>query len=305
MTDPVSVSLFILAGGFGSRFGGDKQIAELPHFRKTIMDLNMLDAYQAGIRRVVLIINDKVETAIREVILPRLPKDLDVVLVNQRIENVPKGFELKAQARVKPWGTGHALWCARSQIIGPSVLITADDYYGDDAFSQIVAHFAKKSAQCAMVAYPLEHTLSESGGVNRGICQVKDGLLELVVEHLDIEVYAGQLMGRTDAEARVLLDNSAPSSMTFWGLTPAIIPCLEAGFGEFMEKYDTDVKKEYYLPDCIQQAIVANHIEVAVYTATQPWFGMTYQQELERISEKIYESRQGRYSNCPASDIKE
>ncbi|CCQ11047.1 Conserved domain protein [Pseudoalteromonas luteoviolacea B = ATCC 29581] len=292
-----SVTLVVLAGGLGSRFGGDKQVAELPHFQRSIMELNILDAYAAGIKRCILIINEKVQQTVESVIIPRLPSDLDVMTVVQRIEDLPEQHKTKSKGRHKPWGTGHALWCARTYLNEPSILITADDYYGDNAFRQLVAHFNQLSMpqhnHCAMVGYPLALTLSDNGGVNRGICQVSDEKLNSVVEHLNIRRTNGKILGDTAQQVEVALSPNCLVSMTCWGITPELIPYLELHFMQFLESYDNDVRKEYYLPDCIQYALDKNKLRVAVYTATQPWFGMTYQQELQSISEKIYESRQG------------
>jgi UTP-glucose-1-phosphate uridylyltransferase len=288
------VSLFILAGGLGSRFGGDKQVAELPHFGKTIMELNILDAYAAGVRRVVMIINEKVSAIVQGVILPRLPNDLEVCLVNQQLNDLPKGFEHKAVGRSKPWGTGHALWCARHLLTGPSILITADDYYGDDAFVQLVRHFQHAPNMAAIVAYPLGKTLSEQGGVNRGICLVENGVLINVEEHLNIRRDDNRLTALDVHNNDVELSDSDLASMTCWGLTASLKVTLEHEFIAFLEKYDNDVKMEYYLPDCIQRAVDNKQLVIKAYKATQPWFGITYQQELAQISEKIYELRHGR-----------
>lgn len=287
------VSLFILAGGLGSRFGGDKQVAELPHFGKTIMELNILDAYAAGVRRVVMIVNEKVAPVVQNVILPRLPVDLEVCLVNQYIQDLPYGYQHKAQHRAKPWGTGHALWCARHKLTGPSILITADDYYGNHAFEQLVSHFQSNPLQAAIVAYPLGKTLSEQGGVNRGICLVENGLLIKVEEHLNIRWQDNKLLGENAQGHEQQLSVNDLSSMTCWGITPHLNETLERAFIAFLEKYDNDVNMEYYLPDCIQRAVDSKQLFIKAYPATQPWFGITYQQELASISEKIYELRHG------------
>lgn len=288
------VSLFILAGGLGSRFGGDKQVAELPHFGKTIMELNILDAYAAGVRRVVMIVNEKVSPVVQRVVLPRLPSDLEVSLVNQHLQDLPDGFGYKAVGRIKPWGTGHALWCARHLLTGPSILITADDYYGDHAFEQLVAHFQSNPLQAAIVAYPLGKTLSEQGGVNRGICLVEEGLLKKVEEHLNIRWEDKRLVALDAQRKDVELSENDLASMTCWALTSSFKATLEHEFLAFLEKYDNDVNLEYYLPDCIQRAVDCKQLVIKAYAATQPWFGITYQQELAQISERIYELRHGR-----------
>ncbi|MFC3033520.1 sugar phosphate nucleotidyltransferase [Pseudoalteromonas fenneropenaei] len=287
------VSLFILAGGLGSRFGGGKQIANLPGFDCTIMELSILDAYAAGVTRVVLIINAAVRKVVEQQILARLPPRLQVELVEQHISDLPEPYQHLALSREKPWGTGHALWCARHQITGPSIVITADDHYGDHAYQQLVEHF-KSAPDCGtMVAYPLQHTLSAQGGVNRGICQLQHGKLQSVVEHTNITLSDELLHGVAPDGTKVELAENALASMTIWGITPAFVPVLNADFLEFLNTYDNGVRKEYYLPDGIQQAIDQHQLEIQVYTATQPWLGITYREELNHVAEQIHELRHG------------
>lgn len=293
-TEQNNLTLVVLAGGLGSRFGGNKQITPLPKLERTIMELSLEDAFYAGIKQAVLIINKAVRAELEQTILPRLPKMMHITLVEQSIDMLPSEFKHLAEHRTKPWGTGHALLCAKPYLNGPAVVITADDYYGPNAYKQMVQHFnqSQDDSCMAMVAFPIEKTLSEQGGVNRGICEVEQQTLKQVTETLNIHQTDHGLVGEVESELRQL-DNQSLASMTFWGITSFLMAKLENDFKKFLEAYDSDVKKEYYLPNCIQACIESNLISVSVYSATDFWFGVTFKEELESVAGKIYEHRQG------------
>ncbi|KKE81531.1 hypothetical protein N481_21675 [Pseudoalteromonas luteoviolacea S4047-1] len=259
------------------------------------MELSIEDAYKAGIRHVVLVINETVRPAIENVILPRLPKQLKVDLVEQSIEMVPPRFKGMAIERTKPWGTGHALLCARPFIAGNAIVITADDYYGASAYTQLFSHFCnidQNTSEMAIVAYPLSQTMSELGGVNRGICALSENYLTQVHEYLNIRQADEGYIGVYDNLETPIKENSLVS-MTCWGVTQSLFDKLESQFKLFLESHDSDVKKEYYLPDCIQHMINLNQTAVRVYTAKDRWFGVTYKEELDSVAGKIYELRHG------------
>ncbi|GEK09786.1 nucleotidyltransferase family protein [Pseudoalteromonas peptidolytica] len=285
-------ALIILAGGLGSRFGGNKQVAELPNLNQSIMEFSITDAHRAGVRDVIMIVNDKVRDYIEDVIIPRLPESLTVTLVEQKLTDIPEGYQNCLIGRDKPWGTGHALLCAKPYVNKPAIVITADDYYGADAFLQLVEHFQYHD-NMAMVAYPIINTLSEQGGVNRGICVIEEGKLHSVEEALNIRLENGQLYGEISGKP-CYLDTRALSSMTFWGITPELFTALESGFIGFLKNYDNGVKSEYYLPDCIQHCINTATQAVSVYQAKSNWYGITYKSELNIVARKIYEARQGK-----------
>lgn len=258
----------------------------------TIMELSIADAVAAGVTQVVLVINQAVRSEIEQVILPRLPTGIDVVLVEQRIDLVPEQFQLLAQQRSKPWGTGHALLCAKDHVHNPAIVITADDYYGASSFLLLAEHF-KNLTSWAMVGYPIIDTLSDQGGVNRGVCQVKNNQLIDVVEYLNIQHENGQIMGDNPQGLREKIAVDALASMSFWAITPTFFDRLEAGFDEFLQKYDNGVRMEYYLPDQVQQAITSNQQIVTIYTAKESWYGVTYKSELQDVTGKLYELRHG------------
>ncbi len=286
-----SLTLIVLAGGLGSRFGGNKQIAEIPKLGCTIMELSIQDAVKAGVSQVVIIINKKIRAEFEATILPRLPKSLEVNLVDQEINSVPSEFQQLADARQKPWGTGHALLCAKPYVNNPAIVITADDYYGESSFAIISEHF-KQHSNWAMVGYPIKDTLSEEGGVNRGVCSVDSHQhLTDVVEYLDIKLENNVLKGNNPQGERLEIADEALGSMSFWGITPSIFNYLEKGFVEFLENTDNGVIKEYYLPNQIQLAVKNNRQVVTVYTAQEPWYGVTYKAELDAIADTLYQIR--------------
>jgi len=287
-----SLSLVVLAGGLGSRFGGNKQIAEVAGLGCTIMELSIADAHSTGVTQVILVINQDVRAEVENTILPRLPQGLEVLLVEQRIDSVPQRFVDLASNRVKPWGTGHALLCAKEHIKNPAIVITADDYYGASSFKILSDHF-KSEQSWAMVGYPIEDTLSTQGGVNRGICQVDSGYLQGVEEYLNITKSDTGLTGINSSGEQKKIALDALSSMSFWGITPTLLERLEHGFNEFLEIDDSDVTKEYYLPDQIQWSIINNKQKVRVYTAQESWYGVTYKSELQDVAGKLYELRHG------------
>ena len=294
VSDQNNLTLVVLAGGLGTRFGGNKQITPLPLIERTIMELSIEDAFEAGVMRAVLIVNEAVREEIEHTILPRLPKMMEIILVEQHVNLLPSHFMHLAKSRVKPWGTGHALLCAKPFLTGPFIIITADDYYGPGAYKQIVSHFlsAQVQSNLAMVAYPIEKTLSEQGGVNRGICEVKDSKLKSVTEVLNIHQSPTGLVGSVSGQENYI-DRHSLTSMTFWGASQTLLAELEKGFEKFLRDYDSDVKMEYYLPDCIQSCIKKELVSVSVYIANEHWFGMTYQEELKKVARNIYEHRQG------------
>ncbi len=221
-----SLTLIVLAGGLGSRFGGNKQIAEIPGLGCTIMELSIADAVNAGVSQVVIVINKKIRAEFEATILPRLPKSLDIVLAEQEITAIPAKFSSLATTRTKPWGTGHALLCAKPFVHNPAIVITADDYYGASSFEIIAEHF-KYHSQWAMVGYPIKDTLSKQGGVNRGVCKVdQQGYLIDVVEYLDIKRENNTLYGNNPHGEQCEIANDALGSMSFWVIKPRIFDYL-------------------------------------------------------------------------------
>ena len=276
------VPLLVLAAGMGSRFGGDKQLATIGDTGKTLLHFSAMDAYTAGVRRLVLVIRPELELAFRQQVLVQLPADLQVELVVQQKADLPAGVTVDWQARQKPWGTAHAVWVARQQLTQPFIVINADDYYGAQAMQLLVQHF-QTSQQWAMVAYPLSHTLSQHGGVNRGICQVHGGQLQAVDEYTAIvnDTHTG-LTGCNGSGERISLLAQTLVSMNIWGFYPKVLAALEQALLQFFRALPTD-KAECYLPAVVDEAIRSGQV-LEVYSSAQRWLGMTYQADLAELN---------------------
>ena len=291
--------LVVLAAGMGSRFGGDKQLAVLGSTGRTLLHFSVLDAYAAGVRSLVLIVRQNIIAALEQQVLPHFPADLTVQLVLQNPADLPvSGVNL--QQRQKPWGTAHALWSAREFLTTqPCIVINADDYYGHTAMQLLVQHFATTfsttAAEWAMVAFPLAKTLSKHGGVNRGVCLVKDGYLQKVAEVVQIEAaqieavqvaateQQSQLTGINMQGERVPLAQQQPVSMNIWGFTPSILPALTNKLTDFLAK-GPDPKAECYLPAVVDQSLQQGQ-KLRVYLSPDSWFGVTYPADLAEIVE--------------------
>ncbi|MDP2560614.1 NTP transferase domain-containing protein [Psychrobium sp. 1_MG-2023] len=292
----MSPSLIVLAAGLGSRFGSSKQLEPLDGLNKTIMELSILDAHLAGVEHCILVINQAIKADVERLVLPRLPKGISVDLAVQSITDVPKQFAGLAQARTKPWGTGQALLAAKPFFKEKAIVITADDFYGRHAFKQLVSHIAQ-SDDWSMLAYPITHTLSQSGGVNRGLCQVDQfGYLERVTECLNITQTPLGLVGELPEGSGgqpVNVDQTALASMTIWGIDSLLMERLADNFSHFLSYYDSAVGGEFFLPDQIQLVIDKKLKQVRVLTAQDSWLGITYRSDLAQVSaqlQKLYKN---------------
>lgn len=280
-----AVSLLVLAGGMGSRFGGDKQLATLGDTQRTLLHFSVLDAYRAGVRELVLIVREALIPAFEASVLPHFPADLQVKFVVQQLSDVPNSACYDAQ-RQKPWGTAHAVWAARQQLTQPFIVINADDYYGAQAMQLLVQHF-QQSTDWAMVAYPLSATLSEHGGVNRGCCRVQQQRLCGVEEWTEIQQAAGQLTGLAPTGMRQQIDPQQLVSMNIWGFTPAIMLRLDETLQRFFQ-HDPGLKGECYLPSVVNEAIAVQPLQV--YASSEQWYGMTYANDLPQLTH-IFEQK--------------
>ena len=272
------VSLVILAAGLGKRFGGNKPLAPVGDTGKPLMYFSVMDAWHAGVQRLVLIINPAIEETINRQFLPLLPEGLEVTLVCQDTRDLPVSNPVPA--REKPWGTGHALWSARHAVAGPMVVINADDYYGRDALGQLVNHFADNN-DWAMASYPLAKTLSATGAVNRGVCEVRDGFLAGIAECHNIREEGGLILGGADGNTTTLAPDT-PVSMNVWGFNTRVFDHLERGLERFAALHGTDREAEYYLPGMVAQ-VISESMRIHVYESRGDWFGITYREDLDHL----------------------
>ena len=274
-------ALVIMAAGVGSRFGnGIKQLAPVGPNGEIIMDYSIRDALEAGFNKIVFIIRKDLEEEFKSTIGARVEKIAEVAYAYQEMEKLPEGF-VKPADRTKPWGTGHAVICAREFLTEPFAVINADDYYGKEAFVKVhdyLVNCGNTKYQYCMAGFILDNTLSDNGTVTRGVCQVDDEeMLQKIVETSGI---ARDTDGIVKDENGSEIPEGTHVSMNMWGLTPEFMEILEKGFIEFLGGIkEGDIKKEYLLPELIDQLIHSGKAAVDVLETKDEWFGVTYQED--------------------------
>ena len=288
-------SLVILAAGIGSRFGGGiKQLAPVGPNGEIIMDYSIHDAIEAGFDKVVFIIRKDIEDDFRRIIGDRIEKLIPVEYAFQDINDLPEGFSVP-EGRTKPWGTGQAVLAARDVIDEPFVVINADDYYGKNGF--VAMHEAltgeeKESdkEQIYLAGFVLKNTLSDHGGVTRGICsQDEEGCLTGIQETKNIIRTESGAAAMTD-DGLVDIDPESLVSMNMWGLMPSFVDTLRSGFPEFLRNVkEGDIKAEYLLPIIIDGMLKEEKAEVHVLRTEDKWFGVTYREDKDVVREAFAE----------------
>ncbi len=276
-------ALLVLAAGMGSRYGGLKQVDPVGPSGETILDYAVFDAIRTGFGRVVFVIRREFEEAFRTQVAAKYAGRVRVDYVFQSLGALPAGFT-PPPGREKPWGTGHAVWCARDAVKEPFAVIGADDYFGRDAFRKMAAYLSahQKSEipaqQFAMVGYRLANTLSENGAVSRGVCAAAaDGTLQCVVEH------TGILREEVGAASGKKFTGEEIVSMNCWAFTPALFGALDRQFVEFLATRGGELKSEFYLPEAVSQQIASGTAAVRVMPTTASWFGVTYREDKPRV----------------------
>ena len=303
----MKTALVIMAAGMGSRFGGGiKQLEPVGPNGEIIMDYSIHDAIEAGFNKVVFIIRKDIKDAFHDAIGKRIEGicnelNIEFAYAYQELDDLPKGIEKPAK-RSKPWGTGQAVLVCKDIIKEPFVVINADDYYGKEAFVKIheflVENYTpEKSKELCMAGFILGNTLSDNGTVTRGICAVDENdYLTDVVETYEIKKTSD---GAESQGNRI--DVNAHVSMNMWGLTPGFVEELEKGFPEFLAGLkEGDVKSEYLLPTIIDQMIHDGRARVKLLETHDCWFGVTYREDKESVTESIRALiREGVYpKNC-------
>lgn len=293
----IKTTLVIMAAGIGSRFGGGiKQLASVGPGGEIIMDYSIHDAMEAGFDEVVFIIRHDLEKDFREVIGDRIEKILPVKYAYQELEDLPAGFAKPAE-RTKPWGTGQAVLAIKGMVENPFVVINADDYYGKEAFVKMHEYLVTNAEQekqngvydICMAGFILKNTLSENGGVTRGVCEVdKDENLIQIAETYEIQWKDGVLCGQDDRGNALTLQDNQHVSMNMWGLQPEFLGELEQGFRKFLQEIDAkDNKAEYLLPRIIDKLLQEKRAKVKVLETRDKWFGVTYKEDKESVVEAI------------------
>ena len=282
-------ALVILAAGIGSRFGGGiKQLVPVGPSGEIIMDYSIHDALEAGFNKVVFIIRKDIEKDFKEIIGNRIEKITEVEYAYQELSDLPDGFSVP-EGRVKPWGTGHALLTCKDILKEPFAVINADDYYGKEGFRKIHDYLVRKNdtedrMNMCMAGFVLGNTLSDNGGVTRGVCQMnEEGFLTGVCEASNIvKTKNGAAVDRDGELSRI--DENSLVSMNMWGLTPEFMQVLVDGFPKFLANVkEGDLKAEYLLPVIVDQLIRENKARVQVLKTSDSWCGVTYQEDKQGV----------------------
>ena len=287
-------ALVVMAAGIGSRFGGGiKQLEPVGPNGEIIMDYSIMDAMDAGFDKVVFVIRRDLEEDFKTVIGNRIEKKVEVEYVYQEREDIPEPYRSRYTNRVKPWGTGQAILCCKDVVKEPFLVINADDYYGKEAYVeafQYLARHKERSAktQICMVGFVLKNTLSEFGGVTRGICKVDtSGMLTEIVETKNIiRTESGAAVHSEEGD--LALDVESPVSMNMWGLQPEFFSVLEERSLDFLEECEDSYQTaEYLLPTIIGGLLAADEAEVAVLQSNDKWFGVTYKEDKPYVMSEI------------------
>lgn len=284
-------TLFVLAAGMGSRYGGLKQLDPLGPQGQTIMDYSIFDAIRAGFGKVVFVIRKDFEEDFRRSILSKYEGHIPVEVVFQSTDKLPEGYTCPEE-RTKPWGTNHAVMMGADVINEPFAVINADDFYGRDAFAVIAADLMRERSRkgdYSMVGFRVGNTMSENGSVSRGVCSVNaDGNLTKVVERTGIAYDDDHRICFLDENNETeYLDPSTPVSMNLWGFTPDYFSYSDREFRRFLDKCLTTPKAEFYIPTAIDTLINSGEATVKVLDTTSRWFGVTYAADRQGVIDKL------------------
>lgn len=275
----MALTLLVLAAGMGARYGGLKQMDPVGPRGETMLDYAVYDACRAGFTKVVFVIRSEFESAFREQIGGKYRGQIEVEYAFQSVNALPENTMVIVE-RQKPWGTGHAVWCAREKVRENFAVINADDFYGADSFARLAEFLAAaRDASFAMVGFRLSNTLSEHGAVSRGICDVDArGTLRSVAEQ------SGILAGEVGPTHK--LTGNEIVSMNCWGFTPALFPSLETLLRAFLtaiHEKRLPEQAEFYLPAAVSAAIGRGEAHVQVIPTTSAWFGVTFREDKSRV----------------------
>ncbi|MDP6339722.1 MAG: sugar phosphate nucleotidyltransferase [Candidatus Marinimicrobia bacterium] len=268
------LSLLVMAAGMGSRYGGLKQLDAVGPNGETIIDYSVYDAIRSGFTKVVFIIRKDFEEQFKTQVTDKYAGKIQVKFAFQDIHDLPDGFSCP-DGREKPWGTGQAILSAKNLINEPFAAINGDDFYGEESFKTIAEYYQSGGDSFSMVAFRLENTLSIFGGVTRGLCTVKDGKLDTVIETNDLQKTESGVSSDRDIE----LDGSEPVSMNMWGFTPVLFDYLEDAFVEFLKKDGQELKSEFLIPSIVNELIHDGQESVHVLSSAASWFGVTYKED--------------------------
>ena len=288
----MNTTLVVMAAGMASRYGGNKQITGMGPNNEILLEYSVCDAMRAGFNKVVFIIRPDMLDAMKRICGDKLAKKIDVEYAFQDYSSLPAWYKVP-EGRTKPFGTVHAVLCARDCVKEPFAVINADDYYGVDSF-QKMHDFLVASAEpskAAMVGYRLKNTVSIHGAVTRGVCKVVDGRMVDVDEVAKIRLYEdGRIADTSAGEPGRDLDPDALVSMNFWGFQPAIFDKMQAYFEQFLKDADpADIKAECLLPVMVDALLKRDKLTVDMLETEAVWFGVTYQEDRPLVQQALLE----------------
>ena len=277
-----NVTLMVMAAGMGSRYGGLKQLDSVGPNGETIIDYSVYDAIEAGYNKVVFIIRKDFENDFKSKITAKYTGKIQVGYAYQNIDDLPNGYTCP-EGRVKPWGTGHAILSAVDQINGPVCVINADDFYGRESFKELMKFYTSGNNGFSMVAFHLDQTLSSSGGVTRGICEVMNDKLSSVNETSNIQ----KIDNCITSEDNVEWEGKELVSMNMWGFTPVLFNYLKEMFLHFLNEKGGEIDSEFLIPTVINDLIQNGRETVQVLRSDSLWFGVTYKEDKPYVVEAI------------------
>lgn len=290
MKEPV---LIVMAAGMGSRYGGLKQMDPVGSAGELIIDFSLYDAVMAGFKKAIFIIKEEMEEDFRALMKDGADRFIEIEYAFQDINDLPEGYSVP-EGRVKPWGTCHAVLSAKHLVDGPFAVINADDYYGAGAF-QIMYDFlagaeSRDPYSFCMVGYQLENTLTESGHVARGVCEITDdGYLAEINERTKIMWRNGEIQYTEDDENWVSVPMGTTVSMNFWGFTNVMMKEMEERFPAFLDKtlVENPLKGEFFLPLAVDQLLQEKKASVKVLPSKDKWYGVTYKEDKAAVVDAL------------------
>ena len=289
-------TLVIMAAGIGSRFGGGiKQLAPIGPNGEIIMDYSIYDALEAGFDKVVFVIRKDLEKDFKEIIGNRIEKEVEVAYAFQELDDIPEKFSGKFTGRTKPWGTGQAILCCKDVVDAPFLVINADDYYGKEAFKEAYSYLTNLPSadimQICMVSFVLKNTLSDNGGVTRGVSVVdENGLLSQVHETTGIEMGEDGQIKCDSEEVQEWISPEDKLSMNMWAGYPEFLDFLAEDFKDFLANVEEgDLKSEYLLPNIVDKLLKEERANVKVLETEDRWFGVTYKEDKETVQDSFRE----------------
>lgn len=283
-------TLLIMAAGLGSRYGGNKQVDRIGPDGEILMQYSVFDAIKAGFNKIVFVIKPEHQELLDNICKDFRAAGIEICFAYQDFSSIPKSYKIP-EGRIKPFGTVHAVLCAKNYINEPFAIINADDFYGSDAFSTMYS--ALKSLnfpEGLMVAYDLQNTVSKNGTVTRGVCKAKDGYLHRISEVYDIGVDPdGKITDKEVGE----LDPKCPVSMNMWGFTPDIFDIMQSSFEDFLSNIeDGNIKAEYVLPNFVGKKIADSELKIKILHTSAEWFGVTYKEDRDAVANRLLTMKQ-------------